>query len=395
MAFAGVLAVSPDAMLLRSMQSLGASSADVAAAKYCGIFLLMVGLAAVKGIHTALISPGHLLAAACCQVGNQLCFTFSLLLTDPARALLLISLTPLWASVLGLVVLREPLPLRTRVAILLSVLSILVVFAPRLYPALEPLESDAAAPAATAAQPRPSLLAGDLLAAGVSAPRPNTPRDRTRCPDATDAVGEPHANGSCDAHRRAWQTGLAQAGFLTVNRHAALHAPRADLTLATGFSTVVAFAAVIALPCDPADEKSFWACTPPVWRSFAFLSYALADALCVACLYAAMILAPRHLSGSEVALVMLLEDLLGPLWVFVRFGDRPSVWTVAGGALLLATLIGHECIGWRSDRRGDVHTEQRPRSGRHHGASMALPFAGSGADDEGGERPYHRITNGA
>lgn len=34
---AGVLAVSPDAMLLRWMRSLGASSPDVAVAKYIGI----------------------------------------------------------------------------------------------------------------------------------------------------------------------------------------------------------------------------------------------------------------------------------------------------------------------------------------------------------------------
>ena len=49
-----------------------------------------------------------------------------------------------------------------------------------------------------------------------------------------------------------------------------------------------------------------------------------------------------HVSGSECALIGLLENILAPLWVFARFGDVPSAWTVAGGALLLATLIGHE-----------------------------------------------------
>ena len=52
--------------------------------------------------------------------------------------------------------------------------------------------------------------------------------------------------------------------------------------------------------------------------------------------------APKHVSGSECALIGLLENILAPLWVFARFGDVPSAWTVAGGALLLATLIGHE-----------------------------------------------------
>ena len=49
-----------------------------------------------------------------------------------------------------------------------------------------------------------------------------------------------------------------------------------------------------------------------------------------------------HVSGSECALIGLLENILAPLWVFARFGDVPSAWTVAGGAILLATLIGHE-----------------------------------------------------
>ena len=97
---------------------------------------------------------------------------------------------------------------------------------------------------------------------------------------------------------------LAQASFLTVSRHAALHSPKADLALATVLSSVLAFAAVLALPCDPQDDKSFWACTPPVWASVAFLGFAACDAACVACLYVAISLAPRHLSGGEVALVM-------------------------------------------------------------------------------------------
>ena len=82
-----------------------------------------------------------------------------------------------------------------------------------------------------------------------------------------------------------------------------------------------------------------------MWRSAAFFAFAACDAACVALLYVAMLVAPRFISGGEVALIMLLEGILGPVWVFLRFGDVPSVWTIAGGALLLATLIGHEIAG--------------------------------------------------
>ena len=55
-------------------------------------------------------------------------FTISLLKVDPAKALLLISLNPLWAALQGKLLLGDPLPRRTVVAQLLSLLSTVVVF---------------------------------------------------------------------------------------------------------------------------------------------------------------------------------------------------------------------------------------------------------------------------
>ena len=52
-ALAGVLAVSPDAMLLRWMRSLGASSPDVAVAKYIGIIAFMLALGTARGVSGA------------------------------------------------------------------------------------------------------------------------------------------------------------------------------------------------------------------------------------------------------------------------------------------------------------------------------------------------------
>ena len=98
------------------------------------------------------------------------------------------------------------------------------------------------------------------------------------------------------------------------------------------------------MPCDAADVTvATLACTPlAVWRSRSFLCLALGDAVLIVIDVFAIAYAPKHVSGSECALIGLLENILAPLWVFARFGDVPSAWTVAGGALLLATLIGHE-----------------------------------------------------
>ena len=98
------------------------------------------------------------------------------------------------------------------------------------------------------------------------------------------------------------------------------------------------------MPCDAADVTvATLACTPlAVWRSRSFLCLALGDAVLIVIDVFAIAYAPKHVSGSECALIGLLENILAPLWVFARFGDVPSAWTVAGGALLLATLVGHE-----------------------------------------------------
>ncbi len=139
-------------------------------------------------------------------------------------------------------------------------------------------------------------------------------------------------------------TGLALGITYTVYRHAGLHAPGADLLLATLPSALLIGIVCLYMPCDAADVTvATLACTPlAVWRSRSFLCLALGDAVLIVIDVFAIAYAPKHVSGSECALIGLLENILAPLWVFARFGDVPSAWTVAGGALLLATLIGHE-----------------------------------------------------
>ena len=47
-----------------------------------------------------------------------------------------------------------------------------------------------------------------------------------------------------------------------------MYAPKAELTLATAFSSLAATVVALYLPCyDSYDLHDFWACTPPVWRT--------------------------------------------------------------------------------------------------------------------------------
>lgn len=88
-----------------------------------------------------------------------------------------------------------------------------------------------------------------------------------------------------------------------------------------------------------------------------------------------MLVAPRYITGGEVALIMLLEDFLGPFWVFVRFGEVPTTWVLAGGVLLLSTLAWHEWAACAARGRAEQKQELL-------------------ADAEADDRPYHPVGGG-
>lgn len=62
-----------------------------------------------------------------------------------------------------------------------------------------------------------------------------------------------------------------------------------------------------------------------------------------------MFIGPRYIPAPEVSLVLLLEAVLGPLWVWLALGEDPGVRTLLGGAIVLATLVVHSTISlWRT-----------------------------------------------
>ena len=247
-ALVGVLAVSPDAMLLRWMRSLGASSPDVATAKYAGIIACMILIGYHHGLRSPNQSMPHFLASAFSQLLYQLAFTFCLLLTDAAKALLLISLAPLWAALFGYFALGEKLPRRTLIALGVCMCGVLLVFAPRLLG----VSGDADGSADDNDE-------GDAVAFAI-------PYSQLLSKD----VPIPRVYDSLAGDSLAIATGIAQGLSLTVSRHAAIHKPGCELTLATALSSLVAAMVAMELPCydisvqQASAEATFWACTPPV-----------------------------------------------------------------------------------------------------------------------------------
>jgi drug/metabolite transporter (DMT)-like permease len=54
--------------------------------------------------------------------------------------------------------------------------------------------------------------------------------------------------------------------------------------------------------------------------------------------FVVLTIAPRYANSAEVQLVYLLESILGPLWVWLVIRETPSLNTIVGGSMLLATV---------------------------------------------------------
>lgn len=52
-------------------------------------------------------------------------------------------------------------------------------------------------------------------------------------------------------------------------------------------------------------------------------------------------IAPRFISGPEVAMFYLLETVLTPVWIWMLFTEVPTRQSLVGGTLLICTLIAH------------------------------------------------------
>ena len=229
-ALIGVLCVSPDSLLLRAMAVVGGSlSAIVFWKLLIAAFLIggwVVCSAALEhrsaargaaalwaGVRTG---PRHMAAGVALQAGIDIGFSTSMLETTAARAILLVSLNPIWAAVIGRVALAEALPRRTVAAIAVAVGAMLLAFVP-------------------------SLAGADGQGGGGEHG------------DGSDS-GEraPSARGDATA----LATGVLIAAFLTLVRSAGGACPDAPMPLASAVGALVGAACALALPGGGDDDAA-------------------------------------------------------------------------------------------------------------------------------------------
>jgi drug/metabolite transporter (DMT)-like permease len=301
-ALTAVACVTPDAMLLRWAREEGGGDWQTVFWKLSmmGVLNLMSAIwmagSPSKLLQSMRGDPLALAGASLLQVCDQLGFTFSFLKTDTARAMLFISLNPVWAALLGWWVLGDRLPCRTVMLLCAGITGSAIAFAPTLLRTPTPLDETAHVPSGH----QPQTAEGDVIALA---------------------------------------TGLCLASYVTFIRYTSKHRPEAGIDAAPSIGNFIA--AAIAVPLAGITRGGV---AVGVDLHGAYLPVVALNAVFMSCFYVGFTLAPRYIPGAEVALVLLLETLCAPLWVFARFGDVPSPWTICGGLVLLAALICHEAL---------------------------------------------------
>jgi drug/metabolite transporter (DMT)-like permease len=132
----GVFCVSPDALLVRFLSTHGSDPWTIIFWK----LLLSIPLSATFAIYEAggvkklinIISSGRGFYCAVVPVQSviDIGYTLSFVYTSAAVALLLINLNPLWGAIIGKIVLKDALPLRTYIAMILALGCMLIIFIP-------------------------------------------------------------------------------------------------------------------------------------------------------------------------------------------------------------------------------------------------------------------------
>ena len=116
-----------------------------------------------------------------------------------------------------------------------------------------------------------------------------------------------------------------------------LRRTHANVSMAPTILLAGIFSLLVSLPLA-------WPLTPTV-RDFVVLGIMGWVQLGLGCLL--LILAARYLPAGEIGLLALLETTLGPIWVWLGLGERPSDIAIAGGALVIGALALNGLWGMR------------------------------------------------
>lgn len=244
-AMAGVVSVTPDAVLIRWATHLGAGRMTIIFFKLLSIFLFMIAWV-VFSEGRSLIPPQRLMhrfrggvrffvTIMIIQGLIDIFFPLAFMLTYAANVLLLYSLQPLWSAVLGWIILRDPLANHTIVALAGAIIAVAIMFSPRLI----------------YGQPMGVTDYGNVIAVGL---------------------------------------GIAMSSHVMIARAASQKAPDVPLTLGSALGALLGGIAV-------ASFASLTGMSTTQGISSLFFLVVALDGVCVGSVFIAFTIAPRYISG--------------------------------------------------------------------------------------------------
>lgn len=65
-------------------------------------------------------------------------------------------------------------------------------------------------------------------------------------------------------------------------------------------------------------------------------------------------LGPRYLPAPEVSLILLVETILGPIWVWLALNEMPHATTLLAGLIIISTLTVHTLMSLWALRRPEI-----------------------------------------
>ena len=275
--FAAVLILSPDALLVRLIQ------ADVWTLLFWRCLLtgsmmsLFLAIRYRRQFFQSFYAIGRtgLISALMIIVGSLL-FIGSLKQTAAANTLVILAAAPIFSSLLSWWLLREKIPLRTKLSIFTCFGGILLIFSGSL---------------------QNGLLLGDLMALGATA--------------------------------------MWGSNIVIIRSGKTVNMIPANVLGNLSVAPIVYFLGAQPLLLAPADAG--------------FLL--LLGVVVLPISFAMITLSPRYLQAPEVSLILLIETILGPIWVWLALGEVPHSRTLIAGLLILGTLLIHTLLSLRQPRK--------------------------------------------
>ncbi|WP_321368133.1 DMT family transporter [uncultured Desulfuromusa sp.] len=273
LALVAVLILSPDALLVRLIQT------DVWTLLFwrCLLTAIMTSFFLLfryrsQFFHSFYAIGRTGLVSALIIVVGSLLFIGSLKQTTAANTLVILAAAPIFSSLLSWVIVREKIPLRTKLAIFTCFGGILLIFSGSL---------------------QSGLLLGDLMALGATA---------------------------------MWGSNVA-----VIRSGKAVNMIPANVLGNLSVAPIV-----------------YLLGAQPMLVSSVDAGYLLILGLVVLPVSFALItLSPRYLQAPEVSLILLIETVLGPIWVWLALGEVPHIRTVVAGGVILGTLLIHTLLSLR------------------------------------------------